>query len=194
MANVTRSNGYTPAKSMLASGGFVGRANKYVATDTTALYVGDIVKLDGNTGTGAEAGYRGITAITATTDVPVGVVVGFAPLPTNLNLPQSYKEANGTDRVVYVADDPNTIFEANCVATIAAADVGLNISTGVASGSATTGQSAMELDGATENTTNTFIFRIVGFKDSPDNDITAVNQRVHVRFNRHSYANQIAGV
>lgn len=194
MANVTRSNGYTPAKSMLAVGGFNGRVNKYVATDTTAMYVGDIVKLDGATGTGAEAGYRGVTAITATTDVPVGVVVGFAPLVTNLNLPQSYKAADGTDRVVYVSDDPNTIFEANTIATIAQADVGLNISTTTTAGSSTTGQSAMELDGATEAVTNTFIFRIVGFKDSPDNDSSLINQRTLVRFNRHSYANQIAGV
>lgn len=193
MANVQRSNGYRPVN-VTGQGPYTGRVAKYVATDTAALYVGDIVKFDGTTGVGAELGYRGVTAITATTDVPAGVVVGFAPLLTNLNLPQSYKEATGTDRVVYIADDPNAVFEANCVATIAGADVGLNISTGVTAGSTTTGTSAMELDGATEATTNTLIFRIVGFKDSPDNDPASVNQRTLVRFNRHAYANQIAGV
>jgi hypothetical protein len=186
MANTARVNGLTPVKDVAKAP--VGRVNKYVATDTNALYVGDIVKLDGTTGTGTEAGYRGVTAITATTDIPCGVVVGFLPLLTNLNLPQSYKEANGTDRVVYVCDDPDALFEANASATIAAADVGLNISANVATaGSTTTGQSGHQVDGATEATTATLLFRIVAFKDTPDNDITSASQRVLVKFLRHSY-------
>lgn len=196
MANVARVNGFRPAK--MVNGVMTGRVNKYVATDSNALYLGDIVKLDGTTGSGAEAGYRGVTAITATTDIPCGVVVGFEPLPSNLNLASSYKEANATDRVVYVADDPDMLFECNANATIAAADVGLNISVDLdTAGSTTTGLSGMEVDGGTEATTATFLFRIVGFKDTPDNDITLVNQRVLVKFLRHKYladASNAAGV
>lgn len=189
MANTARVTGFKPIGTLGASGGFTGRVNKYVATDTNALYVGDVVKLDGTTGAagGVGEGYRGVTAITATTDVPCGVVVGFEPLLSNLNLPSSYKEANATDRVVMVADDPNTVFEANANATIATTAVGLNISINVGSGSTTTGQSGHELDGGTEATTATLICRIVGFKDSPDNDTTIVNQRTRVKFIRHSY-------
>lgn len=187
MANVARVNGFSPVGSILGAP-FTGRVSKYVATDTAAMYVGDVVKLDGTTGSGKNAGYRGVTAITATTDVPCGVVVGFEPLPSNLNLPQSYKEANATDRVVFVADDPNTLFEANVNGSVAAADVGLNISVDVdTAGSATTGQSGMELDGGTEATTATLIARLVGFVDSPDNDLTSANPRGIIKFIRHAY-------
>jgi len=192
MANVSRINGFTPTQ--LVAGPVTGRVNKYVATDSNSMFVGDIVKFDGTTGTGTEAGYRGVTKITATTDVPCGVVVGFAPLPSNLNLPSSYKEATTTDRIVYVSDDPDQVYEAHAGSGIAAADVGLNVSVDVTAGSTTTGVSGMFVDDSTEATTNTLIMRIVGFKDSPDNELAAAGQRILVRFNRHAYANQIAGV
>lgn len=193
MANVAKANGFTPVKALGSMGGYTGRVTKYVATTSGALYVGDIVKLDGTTGTGDALGYRGVIAITATTDIPCGVVVGFQPLLSNLNLPQSYKEASSTQRVVYVADDPMQLFEGNASATIAAADVGLNISASTfSSGSTTTGQSGQQLDGGTEATTLTLLFRIVAFKDSPDNDPASINQRVFVKFLRHAYYLDVA--
>jgi hypothetical protein len=156
------------------------------------MFVGDIVKLDGTTGAGAEAGYRGITKITATTDVPCGVVVGFVPTPTNLNLPSSYKEASTLDRVVMVCDDPNAVFEASTDAGIASADVGLNVSVTTTAGSTTTGMSAMLVNDATENTTATLIARIVGFKDTPDNEQAGAGQRILVKFIRHAYLSDTA--
>lgn len=186
-------NGFTPVQ-LVGASPWNGRVNKYVATDSNSMFLGDIVKFDGTTGTGAELGYRGVTKITATTDVPAGVVVGFAPTPTNLNLPSSYKEANSTQRVVFVADDPDLVMEAHSGSGIAGADIGLNVSVVTTAGSTTTGVSAMALDDTTEATTNTLIMRIVGFKDAPDNPLAVANQRLLVRFNRHAYANQVAGV
>lgn len=193
MPNVSRINGFRPVN-VTGQGPYTGRVAKYVATDTNTMFVGDIVKFDGATGAGAELGYRSITKITATTDVPCGVVVGFVPTPTNLNLPSSYKEASALDRVVMVADDPNAVFEAHAGSGLAGADVGLNVSVDVTAGSTTTGISGMFVDDSTEATTNTLIARIVGFKDSPDNELAAAGQRVLIRFNRHAYANQVAGV
>jgi hypothetical protein len=191
MANVSRINGFTPVQ-LTFGGPVTGRVNKYVATDSNSMFVGDIVKLDGSTGAGAEAGYRGVTKITATTDVPCGVVVGFAPLVTNLNLPSSYKAADATDRVVYVCDDPDALFEAHAGSGIAAAGVGLNVSVDVTAGSTTTGISGMFVDDGTEATTDSLIARIVGFKDTPDNELAAAGQRVLVKFNRHSYRVDVA--
>lgn len=193
MANVSRINGFTPTF-LTGAGPWNGKLNKYIATDSATMFVGDIVKLDGTTGAGADAGYRGITKITATTDVVAGVVVGFAPTPTNLNLPSSYKEATTTDRIVFVSDDPDQVYEAHAGSGIAAADVGLNVSVDVTAGSTVTGVSGMFVDDGTEATTNTLIARLVGFKDAPDNELAGAGQRVLVRFNRHAYANQIAGV
>lgn len=186
MANASRVNGFRPVNT-IGQGPYTGRVAKYIATDTNTMFVGDIVKLDGTTGAGADAGYRGITKITATTDVPCGVVVGFVPTPTNLNLPSSYKEATTTDRVVMVCDDPNAVFEASTDAGIASADVGLNVSVTTTAGSTTTGISAMLVNDATEATTASLIARIVGFKDTPDNELGAASQRVLIKFIRHAY-------
>jgi hypothetical protein len=189
MANTARVSGLHPVGSIIGAP-FNGRVTRYAATDTNALYVGSVVKLDGTAST--DSYLRGVTQITATTDVPCGVVVGFEPLRSNLNLPNSYKEANGTDRVVYVADDPNTLFWANCTDGLDANDVGLNISLATFTGSTTTGLSNTVADGATEATTDSLICRVVGFLESPDNDPEATNSKVVLKFIRHKYLGDVA--
>ena len=184
MANTARVSGFHPIGHML-SGPVHGRVTRMAATDSNSMFVGDIVKFDGTAST--DNFLRGITKITATSDIPAGVVVGFEPLRSNLNLGSSYKEANGTDRVVLVSDDPNTLYWANCTVALDTLDVGLNISVITTAGSTTTGISSMELDGDTEATTATLICRIVGFLEAEDNDPILANSKVVVRFNRHAY-------
>jgi len=99
-----------------------------IANDGTNTYaIGDIVKVAGGSDT------TGIPYATkaATTDTPVGVIVGIrvsdpgvSLVGTTLALNTIYLPLNSGTRYVYVVDDPNVIFEVEGDATgVAAADV-----------------------------------------------------------------------
>jgi hypothetical protein len=150
MANTIRTNGFRPVKH-LSGAPYNGQANKYVvlAADSTALFVGDIVTLDG---TADETGVASIKQA-AGTSIPIGVVVGFEPLATNLELP--YRVAS-TKRYVYVADSPDLVMEAQEDADtteLEITDIGMNVIPIVGSGNTTTGQSGMEIDSTSKATT-----------------------------------------
>ena len=117
-----------------------------------------------------------------------GVVVGFAPDPTDLNVP-IYRRAS-TDRYVYVVDDPNVLFEIKCDdvgSTLAAADIGLNASIVVGSGNTTTGASGVELDTSTKATTATLELKIMELARRVDNELGSANQKVIVKINNHQF-------
>lgn len=193
MSSVSRINGFTPMKS-LTGATWNGQANMYFipASDGTAVQVGDIVKLAGDAR--APLGVPTVARISATSDIPVGVVVGFTfagvgdtmnvPPVNNLDVP--VQRAASTDRYVMVADDPNLIFENQVSGSIATADIGLNVAPVINAGSAT-GASGMQVDMTTKATTNTLMFELVGFPSRPDNLITDTYVRAFVRFNVHQY-------
>src|SRR5688572_15058762 len=113
------------------------------ATDSTALFQGDVVKVVDTTGamsTPAEF----ITITRAATGNPLlGVVVGFKPDPAT---PYTAYRAASTARKVLVCDDPNAIYEVQEDAVggaVTAALVGSlsNADIIVASGSTATGLS-----------------------------------------------------
>lgn len=177
-----------------------GGAREYSvpASDGTAIYIGDPVKLVGTAQVINGQVYTDI-AQAATGDVIVGVVVGVCA-DTRDSL--VYRAAS-TARRVLVADDPNLVFEAQQVSTgtpLTANDIGLNVNFVVAAGSTVTGLSGTTIDNTTEASTNTLDLKIVGMVNRPDNDYgTAVgtgaaSSRFLVRINRHQYVNQIAGV
>ena len=157
-----------------------GQFNMYniPATDATATYVGDIVKVvagdDGN-------GIKNVTAITAVGDSPIGVVVGFKYDPTNLML--KHRPAS-TQRYAYVADATDIVFESQDSGTTATGDVGKNIQPSIAAGSATTGVSGQQLDGTTKATTSTHMFKLVRIVQRPDAEL-GTNGKFEVIFNRH---------
>jgi hypothetical protein len=192
MANVDRPNGLTPVK-MLTGAPYTGQFNTYVvdAADETALFIGDAVK-QVNTGSdsAAESVYGRDTeglmhVVQATAGAAIlGVVVGFSPDQDNLM--RRHRLAD-TARLVYVVDDPNVIFEIQEVSggtPLAAADVGLNASIVVGSGSTTTGMSGMELDNSTELTTATLELKILGLSPKPDNNI-GEHAKWLVKINNH---------
>jgi hypothetical protein len=128
----------------------------------------------------------------ATGDVITGVVVGVAPV-TSTSLP--YRAAS-TQRVLYVADDPNLLFEIQEVGRRHGAhanDSGLNANFAVGTGSTVTGYSAMEINNVGEAVTNTLDLKIIGPVNRPDNAI-GENCKWLVRINRHRYVDQLAGV
>lgn len=170
------------------------RAYVHDASDGTALYPGDPVKL-----VGANTVVRGQSLPqvnrAATTDVIVGVVVAVEP-DTRDSLPYV---AASTTRIVLVNDDPNALFEIQDTGTgtaLTEADVGLNVSFTGTGGNNVYGFSNVVLDNTTEATTNTLALKIVGIMNRVDNvsGSTAGPARYLVRINRHQYANQIAGI
>lgn len=184
MANVDRVNGFRPVGHTNGSN-YNGQVNKYFipSTDSTAVFMGDLVKLAGS----ADADGVATVAQAAAGDTPVGVVMFFEPDPDNLST--NYRVAS-TNRYVYVADSPDLICEVQEDAVggaLAVTAVGLNASVIVGSGSTTTGQSGMELDSSTAATTATLVHNIVGFSQKADNEVGVANAKVLVAFNVHQH-------
>ena len=176
MANVDRPGGLTPVK--YASGApYNGAFNTYLvqAADATAIYIGDIVDLDGDGGGAGEVVFgvdvEGIASVTkaAVAGPILGVVIGFSP--DQDNLAKRYRAASEA-RLVKVADDPNLLFEVQEVSggtALTSAAIGLNTNLVGTGGSTITGLSAVEVDNTTEATTNTLAVRLVGLSKRPDN-------------------------
>lgn len=193
MANVDAPRGLKPAQ-YLSGVPYSGATNRYYipATDSdAAAYIGCLVKLAGS----ADAdGVPTVTANVATGDAVVGVVVSVEPVTQESTI---YR-ANSTARYVYVADEPNIMFEVqedSGGAALAAADVG-NVAdlTGFTSGSTTTGFSSIEIDSSTktasgDGTEDVTIMRLVR---RPDNEIGNYAKWL-VRLNNHQYVDGNTG-
>lgn len=187
MANVDRPNGFKPVRHANGTP-YNGAFERMISNEN--LFIGDLVE---PVTTGIALGNGGYQEVARaeTGDPIVGVVVGWEPNPADLSL--LYHAASAT-RAVYIARTDDLILEAQNDAAMSHTDVGLNVDFVVAAGSTTTGLSNMEVNAATEATTNTLDLRIVGFVDSPDNEATSANAKMLVRVNRSWQANQIAGV
>lgn len=181
MANVSRINGLNPSKYLNGSP-FNGQVTRYYVTagDATAIFIGDLVKIDG----GSDGnGVRSVTQAAATQAV-CGPVVSFAVNPDNLNVSGIYRAAS-TARYVYVADDPNILCEVQANGVVPTADVGSNANIVVGAGSTTTGASGMQLDYSTTGTTATLPLKIIELVQRPDNDISSTNAKFLVKINNH---------
>ena len=184
MANVSRVNGFNPiAKATDGSTG--GKVGYYFvqAADATAIYIGDLVKLDGSSDA---TGIPSVTKVAATTVPIVGAVVGVSIRPASgLDTPQ-YRAAT-TARYVLVADDPQQVFEVQSSnGTPAVTDVGFNAAYADAGGSTVTGMSGETVDIGSATTLNTAQLQIVGFSQRIDNEVGA-NAKMLVRINLHQY-------
>ena len=199
MANVSRINGLNPVK-YLNGAAYNGQANTYFIPSGNAVntFVGDPVKADATGDTVAAGGLaQGFQSVVqaAAGDPIIGVIVGFAVVPTNLNTPQ-YRTAS-TGRYVLVADDPNILYEGEVSGTtLTAADVGLNTNIIVGTGSTVSGNSAVSVSGTAAAVTATLQLRLVGFTQRPDNEVGNAAAKVLVRINNHQMAAStgVAGV
>jgi hypothetical protein len=151
------------------------------ATDATALFIGDAVKLDGS----SSEGYPGITQCAAG-DAVFGVVTGFEVDPDALG--NQYRVAS-TKRFCQVVGADQSYFEIQSdddTTALAEAGVGLNANFVVGSGDTSYGVSAMELDSDGADTTSTLDLQIVGLVDRADNLLSgtgSTNKNAIVRFN-----------
>ena len=160
MANIDNPRGARPVKRM--DGGSVNVANKWSvdASNGTAIFIGDFVKLE-NDGYVAPAG-----AGDRILGVCVGVLGDYGDL-TRLYLPAS------TAGDIMVCDDPWTIFEVqedSDSSALAVTNIGNNCDIIAGSGSTTTGISAHEIDSSDAKTAIAQL-RIVALAPRDDNAI-----------------------
>ena len=171
----------------------------------TALFIGDpVIRVAGGSNAAAVkvpgAGSFAIgtlpsveKAAAGDTNRITGVIVGFAPLPTNLDLKHN---TASTERVAYVCDDPDIVFEIQADGAIPAASVGLNaVLIFTHSGSTTTGLSGVELDTtsdvpAADASNQLLILRAV---NREDNDTTLSFAKVEVMINQHTESQGTVG-
>jgi len=192
LANVSFVNGLAPKRHINGSA-WNGQLQRFavLSSDSTALFVGDVVK---SAGTADVNGVQAVTRMTANTELPLGVIVGFDPDYSNLNIPRQYRAAS-TARYVYVVTDPTVVYEVQADDTTTVADVGLNTGLDYTAGTTFNGLSGMKADMATKSTTNTLPLKILGWVQRPDVDpADSANMKLEVLLNTANFAGGTAGV
>lgn len=196
MANTSRINGFRAVKHVNGSP-YNGQANIYAtaAADSTAIFVGDPVKIT------SDANAQGVQIVTKATagaailGVCVGVInpkldpVGGSMTNGSIALDTPQYRAASTAQYILVCDAPDVIYEveaatgANAAYSFAVADVGLNADLTTVAGSTTTGTSAAALNMAGAAATATLQFKIMGVVQRPDNEITGNYTKVLAKIN-----------
>ena len=204
MANTSKINGFRPVKHVTGAP-YNGQANIYgvASGDSTALFVGDVVKLaaDGNA-----AGIQYVTAhaagVAGTGQPALGVVVGIINTKLDpvdgrmsagsISLDTPVYRPGSVEQYVLVADSPDLIYEVEATAagsaySFAVADIGQNANIFAGSGSTSTGNSAHSLNMSDKGTAATLPFKIVGVSKKIDNEVTGNYTKVLVQINNHQY-------
>ena len=196
MANISKIRGFTPVKHTNGSP-YNGQANIYFvpASDGTALFVVDPVKLL------ADANAQGVQQVTKATAgaAVLGVVVGIINTKLDpiaggmtggsISIDTPVYRPASTGQYVLVCDSPDVVYEveastgANAAYSFAVADVGLNADLTTVAGSTTTGTSAASLNMAGAANTATLQWKILGVVQRPDNEITGQYTKVLVKIN-----------
>lgn len=200
MANVDSPFGLRPRR-YLNGAPWNGQVRPYLipSTDGTACFVGDPVKPHGSAGAaglvvdGVPAGGLPTVIQAAAGNVCIGVIVAFEPLKTNL---ETKHRLASTNRIAYVCDDPNVVYEIQEVSggtALTADEVGLNVNFVVTAGSTTTGLSGVELNNSGEATTAALNCRILGLVQREDNEY-GEHAKWEVLLNDHSFRAGVAGV
>jgi len=203
MANADVRKGFIPLQNRDGSP-WNGQIRPYFVPSTyaTALYIGDPIVKTGTSNT-ASAGesnqYPAGTlpeinkATAAGGNVITGVIVGFEVDSDNLS--KIYNPAS-TERVVYVCDDPNIIFEiqGDSDTVVAATDMGANADLVYThDGDTNTGFSGAELDVSTIDVTATLQIKILRLVNREDNEL-GINGKYEVLINMSTEVARIAGI
>lgn len=206
MAQTNKPFGFRPARTITGAN-WNGAVTKYVvlAAATLPVFVGDLVYV---TGSGSAEGLREIARVNTAQvsgNVAVGVVVGFEPVsPSTLDVSNSFRAsgAQAADRVAYVVDDPNMLFEVQEDAAggaIAVASLGLNVdlipgTPGTDAGTTASGRSKMMIDSSGVGATAERLLKLVEVVQAVDNTAATSFARYLVKINQHQYGNATAGV
>ena len=214
MANTNKINGFSPV-GYLNGAAYSGQARMYAVptSDTTASYaIGDIVQsAPGSDANGLPYVIK-VPAANASSFVALGVVVGISVadagvslVGTSLSLENTYivSGSRSATRYVYVADDPNLLFEVSAGTTATNITLAkMRYNTGIGSWYSAADQtyaisqntylapsspySNIILSSATVATTNTLPIQMLGLSQKPDNAIGAY-ARILCRFNNHEF-------
>lgn len=174
------------------------------STYATAVFIGDAVVKTGTANTAQVTVPGGGTFVPGSLpeinratvgdgNAITGVVVGFASDADDL-----VYNAASTERVAFVCDDPDVLFEIQADGTLAATSVGLNaVLIDTHSGSTSTGLSGTELDTTSDapaaDASNQLT--IIGIPNREDNsDLSAANVNVLVKINNHTEAHGALGI
>lgn len=202
MANNNAPFGLRPIRHK-SGAAYNGAVNPYYIPSSygTALYIGDAVVKTGtantaavsapgagrfNIGTLPEINKAAAGDVAGNTQRITGAIVAFAALPTDLT--KQYNPAS-TERIAYVCDDPDVVFEIQADGPIPATSIGLNaVLIYTQTGSAITGLSGAELDTTSDvpaaDASNQLL--IVRAVNREDNDTTLTRARVEVLINAHT--------
>lgn len=168
------------------------KVETFYTNDSTAFYVGDVVKLTGTSGA-VNTGdmYRPAVQKATSGDAAVGVVVGFLPTVTDLTL--NYHTAS-TAQYVLVSTDPEAQYEIQGDSTTwAVGDIGLNCTYLASTGETATGISNATLTGSTKNTTSSLGACILGFSPAPDNEVGQYSRFI-VKLNQSQFGLSATGI
>lgn len=186
MANADAPFGARPISD--SGGHYSGVLNRYYCNVADAIYIGDIVAIEG-----AEDA-DGVPSVIACTPslIPAGIVVGIEP---SADIPETQLYKKSGDTVYLLVDDnPNVRFEIQCGAgTLAAGNIGLNGDLVFTEGSTVTGRSKMELDHSTLTLSAALHMSLERVVQSPDNEL-AENAVVECTFNQHNKLGGDVGV
>lgn len=170
----------------------------------TALFIGDPVVKTGTANT-AEVSAPGVgtfhpgvmpeinKATAGDANAITGVIVGFAS-----DADDAVYNAASTERIAFVADDPDLVFEIQADGTLAATSIGLNaVLIYTHAGDTNTGLSGAELDTTSDvpaaDASNQLT--ILGIPNREDNsDLSAANVNVLVSINNHTEAHAALGI
>lgn len=194
MANADKPNGFTPIGTLSGSD-YHGKLRRvaFAAGDSTAAYVGDLVKL---TGTTDATGKIPVVAQSAAGDASIGVLVSLDADPSDEgSLMTPLTRAASTARTGQVAFGQDVLYviqEDSVGNDIEITEAGLNCDVIVGSGSDVTG-SGMELDSDTAASTSSLNVRLHHVYDAPDNAL-GTNARWVVSINASQEALNQTGV
>ena len=199
MANVDAPFGLRPVGHLLGLS-WTDKVRPYYvpAGYATALFIGDpVIKVAGGSNTAVikvpGAGSFGTgtlpeinKAAAGATNRITGVIVGFSPLPTNLDVKHN---PASTERVAHVCEDPYVIFaiQADSAGLVPAANIGVNANLIFThAGVVSTGLSGVELNSSTEAADATFQLLILRAVNVEDNDGELAHARFEVLINLHT--------
>ena len=207
MANADTPFGLRPIRHK-SGAPYNGAVNPYYinsANSTGAIFIGDpVVRVAGGSnaaaisvvgagsfaiGTLPEVEFTAIGTVDGATKMITGVVVSFAADPTAL---ENQYRLDDTERVAYVCDDPDVVFEIQADGAVPAASVGLNaVLIQTHAGSTTSGLSGLELDSSSPAVDLSDQLRIVRAINREDNDTTITHAKVEVVISQHTEAQGI---
>jgi hypothetical protein len=204
MANANTPRGLSPVKSITGAP-FNEQGRLYaIANDGSNTYaIGDVVKVAGGSDT------QGIAYVNkaASTDIPVGVIVGFrvsdpgvSLVGNTLALNTLYLPLNAGLRYAFVVDDPAVIFQVESDATgVSSANIFSNAGLTITANQTTLGQS-QPLSNTVLNSSSILAtsasgslalpLQIIGLEQVENNDPGAY-AGVLVKWNKHQFLNPV---